>query len=56
MRLTRPANATFLVAAVLGLLAILGAAGVVAQAAPYATWLAIGGWALLSVGCLARGL
>lgn len=55
MRLTPPKQWVFWAALVLAVVALLGALGVLAFAAPYATWLAFAGWALLAAGNAVKG-
>ena len=56
MKLTPPKEITFWIAVVLGLLGLLGGIGVIAALAGYAFWLAFGGFALLALGLLVKGL
>lgn len=55
MRLTPPKQWVFWAALVLAVVALLGALGVLAVVAPYATWLAVAGWALLAAGNAVKG-
>ncbi|MBX3046103.1 MAG: hypothetical protein KF701_06805 [Anaerolineales bacterium] len=55
MRLTPPKQWVFWAALVLAVVALLGALGILAFAAPYATWLAVAGWALLAAGNAVKG-
>jgi heme A synthase len=56
MRLSPPKNITWWVALILGVLALLGVAGIVAVLSQYAIWFALIGLALLLVACLVKGL
>ena len=55
MRLTPPKQWVFWVALVLAVVALLGAFGILAFDAPYSTWLAVAGWALLAAGNAVKG-
>ncbi|MCW5874578.1 MAG: hypothetical protein KIS88_08035 [Anaerolineales bacterium] len=55
MKLTPPKKWVFWAALVLAVVALLGALGVVGAIAPFATWLAIAGWALLAAGNALKG-
>jgi hypothetical protein len=56
MKLTPPKTITFWIGVVLGLLGLLGGAGLVAALAGYAFWLAFGGFAVLALGLLVKGM
>jgi hypothetical protein len=56
MKLTPPKNITWWVALILGVLALLGVAGIVAVLAQYAIWFALAGLALMLIACLVKGL
>ncbi|MBX3049520.1 MAG: hypothetical protein KIT46_09980 [Anaerolineales bacterium] len=55
MRLTPPTKVVFWISAILTVVALLGALGVVAALAPYAAWLAIAGAAILLAGNALKG-
>ena len=56
MRLTPPKNITWWIALILGVLALLGQAGIIGALGQYAIWLALAGLALLLVACLVKNL
>lgn len=56
MKLSAPTQPVFLIAVILGILGILGLFGVIAPVAGYACWLVIIAFALLTLGCLLKGL
>ena len=56
MKLTPPAFATWLLALVIGLLALAGKLGYFAPAAPYAFWMMTTAFAMLVLGSLLKGL
>ena len=56
MKLTPPKQITFWISVVLGLVGLLGNAGVLAFAAPFAFWLVFVGLVLLVLGLLVKGL
>ncbi|MEW6240361.1 MAG: hypothetical protein AB1564_06085 [Chloroflexota bacterium] len=57
MKLTPPKAITFWIAVVLGLLGLLGGAGLVpALGGVYAFWLVFAGFVLLALGLLVKGL
>jgi 4-hydroxybenzoate polyprenyltransferase len=56
MKLTPPKVVTWWVALILGVLALLGAGGIIAALSPYAIWLALAGLALMLVACLIKNL
>jgi len=56
MNLSAPTQAVFLISLILAVLALIGAFVHVAFLTPYAFWLAIIGYIVLAVGCLAKGL
>ena len=56
MRLTPPKQITFWISVALGVVGLLGNAGVLAFAAPFAFWLVFFGLLLLVLGLLLKGL
>jgi len=56
MKLTPPKVVTWWVALILGVLALLGVAGIIAALSNYAIWLALIGLALILIACLVKNL
>jgi hypothetical protein len=56
MKLTPPKVVTWWVALILGVLALLGVAGIIAALSNYAIWLALAGLALILIACLVKNL
>jgi hypothetical protein len=56
MNLSAPTQAVFLISLILAVLAVIGVLTPIPYITPYAFWLAIVGYIVLAVGCLAKGL
>jgi hypothetical protein len=52
MPMHTPSKWIFILALVLAVLAVIGAVAHVQYLTTYAVWLAVAGWALLSIGCM----
>jgi hypothetical protein len=56
MKLSRPKEITWWIAVVLGVIGILAFLGAIPGLSAYAFWMVVGGFVLLALGTLLRGL
>lgn len=56
MKLTAPSQALFLVSLILAALAVIGVFVVIPVVSAHAFWFAVGGYAVLAIACLMKGM
>lgn len=56
MNLSAPTQITFIIAAILAIVGLLGRLAVITAVAPNAFWLAFAGWVVLTAGCLMKDI